>query len=291
MADNGSQDDSLRILEQHPIRPKLIRLDRNFGFAQAVNLGIEQGRGELIALFNNDAIAEPAWLEQLSEAAANFPEMDFFASLILQSESREKIESAGVGYSWQARPYPFLENETVPAMLKPAEVFLASGAGVMIRKKLLDRIGKFDPDYFAYLEDIDFFLRARLAGAKGMLVPGAVIYHFSAGTDLSDQPGGKRMESGKRVYWISRNRWYLIGDNWPLPIIALLWPWICWGWLRGFGYHLFYSGRILQFLAGTVTGLFSFPLRGKKRKAVKKIRTIKLGELLSWMKKGRREIQ
>lgn len=291
VVDNGSQDDSLWILEKHPLQPKIIRLENNLGFSRAVNSGMEQASGELIALLNNDACAAPDWLEKLSAAAEKHPEMDFFACLILQREHRDKIESAGVGYSLQARPKPVLENEPLPGRLGGREIFLASGAGVMLRENLIKRIGKLDPDYFAYLEDLDFFLRARLSGARGMLVSEAVVYHLGAGTELRDDPGRKRMESGQRVYLIARNRWYLIWDNLPGSIIILLWPLMLLGWLRGLGYHLFRSGQILHFLAGTSAGFFSLFRRRKKRRMVKRLRRIKPTELLSWMKTGIKELK
>ncbi len=288
--DNGSSDRSVSILQTHLLKPRIIRLDQNLGFAGAVNLGLEQAQADLIALFNNDAVADQDWLFELVAGADKNPEFDFFASLILQKESPEKIESAGVRYTLQCRSLPIFENETIGGQVRPVEVFLASAAAVLIRNKLFDRIGKFDPDYFAYLEDLDFFLRARLAGARGMLVPQAVVYHLGAGTELKDQPGRKRMESGQRVYLISRNRWYLIWDNLPLSAIFLLIPLIKLGWLRGFGYHLFRSGRLGDFLKGTWSGFFSMFQRSKKRQTVKALRRIGLGELLGWMQRGFRPL-
>jgi len=286
--DNGSSDDSIAILQNHPLQPRIIRLEKNLGFAAAINRGLEQARGDLIALFNNDAVADQDWLAELALAADAHPEFDFFASLILRREAPDKIESAGVTYTLQARSWPIFENETAGGQVRPLEVFLASAAAVLVRKKLFEQVGKFDEDYFAYLEDLDFFLRGRLAGARGMLVPKAIVHHFGAGTSLQDAPGKKRMESGQRVYLIARNRWYLIWDNLPLAAIILLFPLIKLGWLRGFFYHLFISGQIKSFLAGTAAGFFSFFSRGKKRRPTQALRRLKLGELLGWMKRGYR---
>jgi GT2 family glycosyltransferase len=190
----------------------------------------------------------------------------------------------------QARAKPLFENETAANQRLNIEPFLASGTAVAFRKSLVQKIGKFDPDYFAYLEDIDFFLRGRLAGSIGTLCPGAIVYHRGAATELGDQPGPKRMESSRRVYLIARNRWHLIWDNLPAGVIILLCPLIFFGWLRGLGYHLFKSGQAGSFLAGSFNGFFSLPSRLSKRSAAKKIRRLKTIDLLSWMKKGFREL-
>ena len=291
VVDNGSDDGSVAILERHALKPVVIRFKDNKGFAQAVNSGIEHSEGDLIALLNNDAVPEVSWLENLFQASVRYPEMDFFASVILKSEERDVIESAGVGYGLQCRVQPLFENERYGQGLKAGEVFLASAGAVMVRKKLFERIGRFDADYFAYLEDVDFFLRARLNGARGMLVPDARVYHYGAGTDLKDSPGKKRIESSERVYLIARNRWYLIWDNLPVGLVFLLLPMIFLGWLRGFFYHLFRSGKIFSFVRGSMAGFFSFFIRREKHKMVQALMRVRLFEILRWMRVGLKEFK
>jgi len=291
VVDNGSEDESVHIAQKHPLKPRLIRLQENQGFSAAVNAGIDQAQAELLAILNNDAAADPKWLEELVRGAEQNKEFDFFAALVLKADEQNKIESAGVGYTVQARPVPLFENAIIPGQIKSVEVFLASAAALLFRRSLIQKSGKFDPSYFAYLEDIDFFLRARLAAARGMLAPAAIVYHLGAGTDLGDKPAGKKMDSSQRVYLIARNRWYLVWDNLPIGLIFLLAPLIFLGWMRGLIYHLFLSGQISVFLAGSLKGFFSLPLRFKKRKAVKKLRTVKARELLAWMRKGFEELK
>lgn len=287
IVDNGSKDRSIEISERHPLKPVLLRLANNLGFAKAVNIGLERAKGELVALLNNDANSDENWLEQLVKSAEKNPEFSFFASLVLKAEDKDRIESAGVGWTAQARVKPIFENKLyAQENLKGMEVFLGSGAAVLFRKKLVEKIGGFDEEYFAYLEDIDFFLRARIAGEKGLLVPTAIVYHFGAGTELGDLKGPRRMESAGRVYLIARNRWYLIWEHLPLFLIFFLCPLIFFGWVRGLGYHLFYSRQIKPFLKGSWEGFFSFITRSKKRSAVKRLWKIGVRELWLWMRRG-----
>ena len=286
LIDNGSTDRSVSIAQEHQLSVRVLRLKENQGFAAAVNVGLDSARAELVAILNNDSQAEKNWLENLVRCASQRPEMDFFASVVLRDENHSRMESAGVGYTLQARAKPLFADKPFSSRPENLEVFLASGTAVLFRKSMVAKIGKMDPDYFAYLEDLDFFLRARLAGLRGMLCPGAMVYHKGASTNLLDRPGHKPIESSRRVFLISRNRWYLVWDNLPTGLIILLAPLIFWGWLRGFFYHLFRSGQISSFLTGTLSGFFSLPARSKKRAANKKLRRLGASELLTWMSKG-----
>jgi len=289
MVDNGSSDQSIALAERHPLKPRVIRLQRNLGFSAAVNAGMNAASAQLIALLNNDAEADSKWLETLLTCAKERPEMDFFAALVLKDKKRDQVESAGVGYNLQCRPFPIFAGLPRSRPQK-AEIFLASGAAVLFKKTLVQKIGQFDPAYFAYLEDVDFFLRARLAGCRGMLCPDAVVYHRAAATELGDRASAKRMDSSQRVFLISRNRWRLVWDNLPAGMIVLLWPLICLGWLRGLAYHLFQSGQPAPFLAGSAAGFFSLPRRLEKPRG-NKTRAMKNSELLRWMRKAVRELK
>jgi len=291
VVDNGSQDNSVNLALSHPLKPIVIKLEKNYGFARAVNLGIEKASSPLIALLNNDAFPDRNWLKNLLLSARAHPEMDFFASLVLRAEEQERIESAGVSWNLQARAEPLFENQVLSPFLKNYEVFLASGTAVLFRRALWEELGGFDEDYFAYLEDVGFFLKARIGGKRGMLVKEAVVYHFGARTELEDRKGKKPIESSQRVYLIARNRWWLVWEHLPLSIIFLLFPLIIWGWFRGLGYHLLISRQIVPFLRGSWKGFFSFPRRQKARKKVFSLWKIKKTRLIKFMKKGFWELE
>lgn len=290
VVDNGSRDESKRIVEEHPIKPVWLGFETNKGFCCAVNFGIKKSSGELIALLNNDAVADPRWLLEGFETANKRPEIDFFASLVLSLKERDIVESAGIAYSSFSRPWSLFEGNRASGNIISLEVFGASGAGAFFRRSFFEEIGFFDEDYFAYFEDVDLCFRAILAGKRGVLVPSAVVYHLGGGTELKDKRGNNQRESSHRVFLQARNRWYLIYDNLPLSLI-ILWSWrIFLGMSRGFFYHFFLSGRWVNFLAGFFKGAFSFPWRLKKRKKVFSMRKIDFFELKDWIKKGAQEL-
>ena len=74
-------------------------MEKNTGFSAAVNRGIAKSSGELVALINNDADADPAWLMELNKAATAHPEAGFFASKMLFYDHREIIDTVADGFT------------------------------------------------------------------------------------------------------------------------------------------------------------------------------------------------
>jgi len=123
------------------------------------------------------------------------------------------------------------------------------------RKKILDKIGYFDEEHFAYLEDTDIGYRARIHGYENWYAPKAIVYHVGSGTS------GSRYNQFKTRY-SSRNNVYLIYKNMPFLQIVLNLPFL----LAGFGIKLLFfsvKGMGKEYLAGIKNG-FSISRKGKK---------------------------
>jgi GT2 family glycosyltransferase len=95
------------------------------------------------------------------------------------------------------------------------EVFFGSGCASLLRKEMLEQIGLFDEDFFAYAEDTDLGWRARLAGWKAFYVPEAVVYHHHSKTFGTYSP--------RKAFLVERNRIWVAWKNFPLPLLSL-WP-------------------------------------------------------------------
>ncbi len=178
VVDNGSQDGSVEYLREQWKEIRVLALPRNFGFCRAVNYAIRRSPADLIALLNNDAEAEPGWLEALFLAAQKYPRAGSFASKILMAGNRRRIESAG----------DFLKKDACGANRgrgeedkgqydREEEVFSASAAAVLYRHRLFEKVGLFDEAFFAYFEDIDLGFRAQRFGFSCVYVPGARVAH------------------------------------------------------------------------------------------------------------------
>jgi len=183
IVDNGSVDDSRKIIERYEKRDdrvEKIYSDKNYGFTGGVNPGfvkaMEAG-AEFVAPFNNDAIADPHWLEELVNYLKKHPECAI-AACSLQSIKGDHYDSTGDMYTVWGLPFPRGRGESTNGQFdKQRHIFGASGGASVYRVECLHEIGIYDQDFFAYYEDIDISFRAQLAGWKVAFVPSAIVYH------------------------------------------------------------------------------------------------------------------
>lgn len=184
VVDNGSVDDSLAVLERYP-SVEVIRNPTNLGFAGGVNVGFTaaiEARFSYVAAFNSDAVADPDWLAGLTAVLDQHPEAGVAACKLLNADGT-KIDSTGDCYTSWGLPYPRGRHE--PDITKydgDPEIFGASGGASLYRVEMLEEVGLFDEDFFAYFEDVDLSFRIQLAGWKIRYVPEAIAYHQIAGT-------------------------------------------------------------------------------------------------------------
>jgi len=213
VVDNGSTDGSAE-LAGGEFGARVIRNAENRGFCAANNQGIAVASGEFVALLNNDAEAEPGWLAALGRACASRPEVGMAASKILVWEDPRRIDKAG------HLIFPDGQNRGRGAgdldhgqFDRPEEVLWPDGCAAMYRKSMLDQIGGFDEDFFAYGDDAELGLRARIAGWRCVYAPDAVVRHHRGSTL------GKG--SGRRLELIERNRVLLAVKLFPWSLLVL----------------------------------------------------------------------
>ena len=173
--DNGSTDESLEIAHSYCGNPRyhLIENRENTGFSHAVNQGIAMAKGEYMALFNNDAFAEPNWLEELLKTAESDPKIFAVSSLMLRYYEPELADDAGdymtiLGFACKRG-----DGLKASRYQKPCRIFSACGGAALYRKSILDKIGVFDELFFAYYEDVDLSWRANNFGYKNVYCPTA----------------------------------------------------------------------------------------------------------------------
>ena len=213
VVDNGSTDGSAEMAECE-FHARVIRNSENRGFCAANNQGIGAARGEFIALLNNDAEAEPGWLAALHAACSRRPEVGMAASKILVWENPQIIDKAG------HLIFPDGQNRGRGAGApdrgqfdREEDVLWPDGCAAMYRKSMLDRIDGFDEDFFAYGDDAELGLRARIAGWQCLYAPTAVVRHHRGATLGKD--------SGWRLVLIERNRVLLALKLFPWRLLWL----------------------------------------------------------------------
>ena len=214
VVDNGSTDGSVEYLRaQHAPSVRLVESPANTGFAGGNNLGIRASKGAYVALINNDAAAAPGWVEALVAAAEADPRVGMCASRIYVWDQPGIIDGAGLLVSGDGigRGRGRLEADCAE-FEREEEALLPSGCAALYRRAMLDEIGLFDEDFFAYCEDTDLGLRGRIAGWRCRYVPGAVVRHRYSGSTAPHSPF--------KAFQVERNRIWVVVKCFPPSLVA-----------------------------------------------------------------------
>lgn len=223
LVDNASTDGSAEWVAAHYPQVQLVRGEQNVGFAAGNNLGIRAARGSWIATLNTDTELAPDYLEQLAAGVTAAVDRSGAASrlgscapLMLEMDRREIVDAAGIevdrfGFAWNRGAGRRASEFSVPGA-----VFGACAGAALYRRAMLDEIGRFDADYFAFYEDADLAWRAQQAGWSCLFVPGARVYHVHGASF------GKM--STQKLFWLARNRWWTVLKNYPRPALAYYFP-------------------------------------------------------------------
>lgn len=216
VVDNGSTDASLETLARRrdagSLGLRVVELPQNVGFAAGINAGISSCTADYIAALNNDTVPCAGWLAALVDTLDADPAAGSAASAMLSLAEPDRIDTIGDGYRWDGRAYKIGNGGPAARMPEtPFPVFGACAGAALYRRQMLDEIGLFDERYFAYMEDVDLALRARLAGWTCVCVPSAVVLHAGAGSS-----GG--MASDFSVRLTTKNVYATILKSVPAPL-------------------------------------------------------------------------
>ena len=182
----------------------------NAGFGAAVNQVCRGSRSRYLATLNDDAVADPGWLEALVGELEAHPEAGMCASQVRLSGG-SPLDSAGMLISGDASSKQRGHGEPPQKYEKTEEVLLPSGCAALYRREMLDQIGLFDESFFLYCEDTDLGLRARWAGWRCRYAPAALVEH-----DYSRTAGAA---SPLKAYYVERNRIFVLLKNFPLKLL------------------------------------------------------------------------
>jgi GT2 family glycosyltransferase len=289
VVDNGSSDGSADFVEslvpRFPVALRLIRNTQNIGFCAANNQGIRATQSEFIVLLNNDAEAEAGFLEALEAAIRGNSKIGMVAAKILVWEDPRRIDKCG------HLIYPDGQNrgrgsgqldhgqfDCVEPVLWP------DGCAAMYRRAMLNEIGGFDEDFFAYADDAELGLRARQAGWECLYTPHARVRHHRGST--------LGLGSARRLTLIERNRVLLVVKLFPWSLLWANGAYLlarvaagAWAALHNRGEIRHYPGMGGKFTAawallwGTASAIPLIPAMLRKRRALRPLRRLSPREL------------
>ena len=226
VVDNGSSDGSAEHVRARWPQVELLELPENIGVAAALNRAVESADTELLALLNNDIELEPDWLAQLAGALNAFPEAASASGKLLRFHERARIDAAGDLMLWSGavinRGYG-MRDEGQFDTAQP--VFAACAGAALYRRSAFEVVGPFDESFFAYLEDIDWGIRAQLAGLASRYVPTAVGYHMGGATTRRHKGFYGRLQRRNTLLLIAKDFPLdaLLRHGWKIALNQLLW--------------------------------------------------------------------
>ena len=190
IADNASEDGSMEWLAENYPGLRTIRFDRNYGFTGGYNRALAQIDAQYYLLINSDIEVTDGWLAPLEEYIDTHPLCGACAPKLHSWKQRDMFEYAGAAGGYLDKyGYPFCRGRVLDWTEKdfgqydePENVLWASGACLMVRAELFNRIGGFDERFFAHQEEIDLCWRIQLEGYHVTIIPDSTVYHIGGGT-------------------------------------------------------------------------------------------------------------
>lgn len=193
---------------------KFIFFAQGLGFSKAVNIGIKQAKGTYIAILNNDTELSPEWIKNIILTFEQNTVVMYVTSKIKSLPSKGIFDDVGDVLLSSGKVHKIGNGEKNTGQYDEQKiVFGASGCASAYRREFFSKVGYFDEDFFAYLEDIDLSFRAFHQGLNCLYVPDAVVYHLGSATT-----GSKYNKF--TAFYLAQNTINVIVKNYPLRIIA-----------------------------------------------------------------------
>jgi hypothetical protein len=187
--DNASSDDSVEFLEEWHPEIKLICLEENHGFAEGYNRGLQFVDSPHLLILNSDVRLEEETVSSLLEIIKSDEQIAIVQPIINSLEFPEEFEYAGAAGGMLDRlGYPFCRGRIFDDLEKDegqyseGEIDWASGACMLIKSEIFDKLGGFDGSYFAHQEEIDLCWRIKNAGFTILATDKTRAYHLGGGT-------------------------------------------------------------------------------------------------------------
>ena len=213
IVDNGSSDNSKDYINTNTFKFPVVLIEnsKNLGFAPAVNQGISKAKYEYIFSLNNDTEVKEGSIKHMLDLISSNDDIFSVQAKMLQYDNKELIDDVGDEYNLLAWTKKTGENHNANVYVEVKEIFSSCAGAALYRKSLVEELGMFDDNFFAYMEDVDLALRSQINGYHNLLCPQAIVYHMGSATS------GSRYNEFK-VKLAARNNVWTVYKNIPIPL-------------------------------------------------------------------------
>jgi hypothetical protein len=224
VADNASSDGSAEWIEATHPSVTVVRHPENWAFARGNNAALAHARGDYVLLLNNDVEVPPGWLGPLVATMEAHPDVGAVQPKLLQHDVRSQFEYAGGSGGFLDRfGYPFTRGRIFFTLEEdqgqyddPRDVFWATGAALLLRRRALDDVGLLDEQFWMHMEEIDLCWRLWRLGWRVRVEPRSTVYHIGGGSLPQGDP--------RKTYYNFRNSLLMLYKNLPPAVWRRFFP-------------------------------------------------------------------
>jgi len=284
VVDDGSTDDTLRVLDESFPSAEVVRMDRNRGFAAAANAGARSGRAPYLAFLNDDCTAHPSWASALCRSLEGHPGCASAASRMVLARDPSRIDRAGDALGTRGLPHSLghLEDDGEPFDHERFPLSASAGAA-LYRRPAFEAAGGFDERFIAYMEDVDLGLRLRLLGHGCVYSPLAVVHH----------QGGASTGGGITPFAVrhsTRNILVLLAKNLPGEVLLRTLPGLVLGQLEWFGKMAVKERCLLSWVRGFLEGAAGVCGARRRGRNLRRSSTLTPRDVLTLLRASGKEI-
>ncbi|MFC6705035.1 glycosyltransferase [Flexivirga alba] len=211
VVDNGADQSAIDSVRNLP-GVTVVAAPGNIGFGAGCNLGVKSTDADVLVLLNCDVLVDPGALGQLTRALRD-PEVGIATASIRLADQTEVVNSAGNPVHYLGLAWAGGHGEPVAAHYRSGRVASASGACCAVTRPWWDALGGFDPEYFAYHEDVELSIRTWQRGRSVLYVADAIAWHHY---EFSRNP--------RKLYLLERNRLLTLLTTYSTRTLLLLAP-------------------------------------------------------------------
>lgn len=213
LIDNGSNDDSVEFIRSNFNRVKIIKLDKNYGFAKGYNIGLKNIDDDILCLLNNDVEVSENWTEEILKQFAAEPNTAVIQPKLKDYYNKSNFDYAGAAGGFLDKyGYPYCNGRIYDNVEidknqydETSEIFWACGACFFIRNNIFKKFGGFDDVYWAHFEEIDLCWRLQNHGFKIRFNAKSIVYHANGATLNHNNPNKTYLNYRNMLFTITKN--------------------------------------------------------------------------------------
>ena len=181
----------------------VLRNTHNLGYAKSNNLAVQQARGAILALLNNDLVLKPMWLEPMLAIFEYHPSQRVIVGNLQYQPDPNVLDHAGIEVRIDTQSNrPVIEHIQEINFTEPQKIFAVTGACCLIARQTFEILGGFDEEYINGGEDVDLCMKMNQAGGACWIVPASSVWHHVSETR------GRQEERDEKNSWLLFKRWH-----------------------------------------------------------------------------------